>query len=194
MAEKERLPYVYARRHLQALERVLEDGSRELSESSQIIVWLVGLASAVIVVAVGDIARVKELMPTGYNFVLCFLMATVFLGVACRMLDFWITRESTRLHSGLYGFWTGFLAAANVESPLSPVDQKVMIQLYKILAAHLGLKPTELKAGYASDETLEEIRQRVIRRRMWERRNEILFWASAGSYALAIVALAVGYM
>jgi hypothetical protein len=163
MEDKRDLPYLYAQLQLQGLGRVLEEINKEQSQSSEIVVWLVGLTTGLIALGLTDIGIVRDLMPIAHIISLLLLVGTVLFGVAYRMLEFWIARENRELNLHQTGVWLGIMIVLDAAKPdasdssAMAKHERRMTTMQKVTAAYIGKTHEEFTAHPLTDEKLGRV-------------------------------------
>jgi hypothetical protein len=114
MAYKESAPFVYAESFCEALSKELDEYQRSDAELGQAVVWLVGLASTLLTLAVANLEKVKALFGTSYRGIVISLLVAILAGVFSRIVSVWNGREVRGLLLHLYGYLFGYTTGRGI--------------------------------------------------------------------------------
>lgn len=101
----------------EALPKASEHLERTASDLSQVVIWLVGLASSLLVLAVANPDRVMAIAGRDYQRLCSLLLAVVACGVLCRVLSLWSAAIGRMQIFNLGLHLAGFLAGLGLERP-----------------------------------------------------------------------------
>jgi hypothetical protein len=97
--------------------KLLEQIERAHSDAGQAVVWLVGLASTLLVLAVANPDKVAVIAGPSYRLLCMLLLTTVAAGVLCRLLALWALAFGRGVLFSLGAHMTGYVAGYGVEQP-----------------------------------------------------------------------------
>ena len=97
--------------------RALEQAERGSGDYTQAVVWLVGLASTLLALAVANPERVMAIAGHSYRLLCVLLLATIVTGVACRIVSLWSTAFARRLSISLNAYLAGYVVGFETPSP-----------------------------------------------------------------------------
>ena len=126
--------------------KILEQFERVHGDMGQAVVWLVGLASTLLVLAVANPEKVETIAGTHYVLLCGLLLSTIASGVLCRLLALWALGfgRAVMFHLGLY--MAGYVAGSGHDhaEPLS--DQWDEQEIVRRLQDDFGLDYSFLHA------------------------------------------------
>jgi hypothetical protein len=97
--------------------KLLEQIERAHGDAGQAVVWLVGLASTLLVLAVVNPDKVVAIAGPTYRLLCVLLLTTVASGVLCRLLALWALAFGRGVLFSLGAYMTGYVAGYGVEQP-----------------------------------------------------------------------------
>ena len=139
MASKQLISVMLAEAFRDAAPKELEELQRSDGEVGQSVVWLVGLASTLLTLAIASPDRLKAVSGNMYSAIVGLLLATILAGVLSRVLSVRAGRQARSLLLHLEGYLVGYVFAQKAEQPLKLSDQWSEIEIVQKLEDEFGL-------------------------------------------------------
>ncbi len=117
MMSKVSIPSAIAAMFRDVLPKELDEFHRGEADVAQTSMWLVGLASTMLLFCAANPSKVDQIFFGLTRFGVAFLMVTVVAGVLNRLLRVWVGRRISRSLRHLHGHFAGFMAAEHIEEP-----------------------------------------------------------------------------
>jgi hypothetical protein len=166
MAEKLRAPYLFAKTYLQGLEKLSEEIRHQQANSSHVIVWIVGLASALLALAIGNPAVTEPLHVIWYNLTLGLALVAVFGGVIFRSIAMWEASETAELNLAIYGILIGILGSKDLAHANAPRKSWTREQIVENLKTEFGVEVGRVLNPDAGHEELLAVYEEAYDRRI----------------------------
>ena len=139
MIEKRQLPLIAFEVFRDAVPRILAQLQRIEEDASKAIVWVVGLASTLLVLGLSDAARVKQLLADDYKLAVACLLTAVIVGVTCRILSLWVGAIRTGLLLRFENYLVGYRAAQDSHIPAKLSDSWDVAEIVRRLHVDFGV-------------------------------------------------------
>lgn len=97
--------------------KALDEFHRIETDFAQTSMWLVGLASTLLVLRVASPDRVSAVLGHRYHAVTIALMIAIASGVLCRLFNLWLARQVSALAGGFWGLTLGYVSNEGLEIP-----------------------------------------------------------------------------
>lgn len=139
MIEKRKLPLIAFEVFRDAVPRILTQLQRVEEDASKAIVWVVGLASTLLVLGLSDAARVKQLLADDYKFAVACLLTAVIVGVTYRILSLWVSAIRTGLLLRFENYLVGYRATLDSHIPPKLSDSWDVAEIVRRLHVDFGV-------------------------------------------------------